>query len=105
MLPVFPAWADTVRFSPEHPVPTVLHESDELKVVLVGMEPGQVLPEHPAPAAMFHVLDGTGTVTVDGAPADVGPGATIIAASGTRRGWRARTRLVFLGSLANPGAE
>lgn len=102
---VFPAWAETVRFSPEHPVPTVLHESDELKVVLVGMEPGQVLPEHPAPAAMFHVLDGHGVVTIDGTPADVAPGATVTVPSGARRGWLAQTRLVFLGSLANPGNE
>lgn len=102
---VFPSWAETVRFSPDHPVPTVLHESDELKVVLVGLEPGQVLPEHSAPAAAFHVLDGSGIVTVDGAPAQVGPGATIVVTSGARRGWRAQSRLVFLGSLGNPGAE
>ena len=102
---VFPSWAETVQFSPAHPVPTVLLDSDELKVVLVGLEPGQVLPEHPAPAAVFHVLDGTGTVTVDGVSAEVGPGATITVPSGARRGWQAGTRLVFLGSLGNPSAE
>jgi quercetin dioxygenase-like cupin family protein len=99
------SWADTVQFSPDHPVPTVLLDTDELKVVLVGLEPGQVLPEHPAPAAVFHVLDGIGIVTVDDVPAEVGAGATITVPSGARRGWRAETRLVFLGSLGNPGAE
>jgi quercetin dioxygenase-like cupin family protein len=102
---ILPTWVETVRFSSEHPVPTVLQESDELKVVLVGMEAGQLLPEHPAPAAMFHVLDGTGLVSIDGTPTEVGPGSTIVVPSGAQRGWRARTRLVFLGCLANPGAE
>ncbi len=104
-MPVFPTWPDTVRFSADGPTPTVLQYTEELKVVLVGLEPGQVLPDHPAPAASFHVLEGKGVITVDGTSTEVAAGATIVVPSGATRGWRATTRLVFLGSLGNPAAD
>lgn len=104
-MPSYPDWRQTVRYSPDGPAATVLHESVELKVVLVGLEPGQQLPAHPAPAASFHFLDGTGTMTVDEERLDVRPGCTVVVPSGARRGVIADTRLAFLGTLGNPAAD
>ena len=57
---VWTDWRSTVRFGDAGPGVTVLHESSELKVVLVGLRAGQALPDHPGPAASFHFLDGQG---------------------------------------------
>lgn len=57
---MWPDWRSAVEFSDEGPAVTVLHESSDLKVVLVGLEAGQGLPAHPGPAASFHFLDGHG---------------------------------------------
>ena len=96
------SWTETVQVSPHHPVPTMLLERHVLKAVLVRLGSDQVLPEHPAPPAVFHVLDGSGIVTADGVPAEVGAGALITVPFGARRGWRAATRLDALGALGDP---
>jgi quercetin dioxygenase-like cupin family protein len=83
----------------------VLHESGELKVVLVALAPGQALPAHPGPAASFHILDGRGIVAVDTAEIAVSAGAIVIAPTGTRRAVRAETALTFLGNLGDPRSE
>jgi len=83
----------------------VLHESAELKVVLVALAAGQALPAHPGPAASFHILSGTGAVVIDQVAHPVSAGATVIAASGTRRAVQATSALVFLGNLGEPAAE
>jgi hypothetical protein len=54
----WPDWRSVVSFSAEGPGVTLLHESPELKVVLVGLEVGQALVVHLGPAALFHFLDG-----------------------------------------------
>lgn len=98
-------WRGTVRFSADGPHVTVLHESAELKVVLVGLDAGQALPVHPGPAASFHILDGTGVVVVDDDEIAVSAGATVVAPTGARRAVRAGSALAFLGNLGDPGAE
>jgi quercetin dioxygenase-like cupin family protein len=98
-------WRGAVTFSGDGPGVTVLQQSDELKVVLVGLEPGQQLPVHPGPAASFHILDGTGTVVVDDDELAVSAGATVLVPPGARRVVRASTRLAFLGNLGDPASE
>lgn len=102
---VTPDWRSTVSFSDSGPGVTLLHESSELKVVLVGLEPGQALPPHPGPAASFHFLDGDGVIIVDNEQISVSRGATVIVPSGAVRGVRATSRLVFLGNLGDPASE
>jgi hypothetical protein len=46
----FSDWRASVSFSDAGPSVSVLHESKDLKVVLVGVEPGQSLPPHRGPA-------------------------------------------------------
>ena len=95
---VYPNWRDQVVFSADGPKPKVLLESPHFKVVLVGLEPGQKIPVHPAPAAVYHVLDGSGWITVAGERVAIEPGALVVVAEGAPRGFEARTRLVFMGS-------
>jgi quercetin dioxygenase-like cupin family protein len=102
---LWPDWSAGAQPSPERPGVSVLHESDELKVVLVTLNPGQALPPHPGPAASFHFLAGDGVMVVDEEEAAVGPGSTAIAPPGSRRSVRAVSRVVFLGNLGDPGSE
>lgn len=104
-MPAWPDWRDTVRFQTAGPGVTLLHESAELKVVLVGLEPGQALPAHPGPAASFHFLDGDGVMLVGPDEIDVVAGTTVVVPPGHTRSVTARTRLAFLGSLGDPGSE
>ena len=104
-MPVWSDWRDTVRFGDAEPEVTVLHESLELKVVLVGLRAGQSLPEHPGPAAVFHFLDGAAVMTVDAEQIEVTTGATVVVPPGGVRGVRAVTDVAFLGSLGDPAAE
>jgi quinol monooxygenase YgiN/quercetin dioxygenase-like cupin family protein len=98
-------WGKVV--APQDGVPDValLHETEDLKVVLVALNSGQALPPHPGPSACFHILSGTGAVVVDGVEHPVSAGATVIAAPGTQRSVRATTPLVFIGNLGDPGSE
>ena len=83
----------------------MLHKSSELKTVLVALGAGQALPDHPGPAACFHILDGSGTVVVDGEETPVSAGATVIVPTGATRGVRTTSKIVFLGNLGDPDSE
>ncbi len=98
-------WRAVVAPRDAGPDIAVLHESAELKVVLVALAAGHGLPEHPGPAASFHILSGTGAVVIDEVAHPVSAGATVVAASGTRRSVRATSPLVFLGNLGDPASE
>ena len=101
----WPDWRTTVTFSEDGPGVTLLHESPELKVVLVGLGVGQALPVHPGPSASFHFLDGEGVMVVGTEEVEVAAGATVVVPTGVSRGVRATSRLVFLGSLGDPASE
>jgi mannose-6-phosphate isomerase-like protein (cupin superfamily) len=104
-MPVWRNWHDTARFNADGPGVTVLHESAELKVVLVALEPGHALPAHPGPAASFHFLDGHGVMVVGTDEVDVAAGTTVVVPPGQTRSVRATSRLAFLGNLGDPGSE
>ena len=92
-------YADTEAqavFGQAGPQPQFLLDSEHFKVVLVGLEAGQQIPVHPETMAMYHFLEGKGTMTVNDQPYPIMPGATVIALPGATRGMRADTRLVFL---------
>lgn len=98
-------WRSAVRFDDHGPGVTVLHESAELKVVLVGLRAGQQLPVHPGPAASFTFLDGEAVMVVGDGEVPVAAGGIVIVPTGANRAVRAITDTVFLGNLGDPGSE
>ncbi|HLB48587.1 MAG TPA: cupin domain-containing protein [Anaerolineales bacterium] len=97
---VYPNWKDKVVFSAEGPQPQVLAETGKFRVVLVGLEPGQKLPPHPASQGVYHFLEGTGAMIVDGERVPVAPGVIVVVPDGAKRGVEAETRLAFLAARA-----
>lgn len=92
----YPDWEEEVVFSDEGPQPTILLEDDKIKVIVAGLKPGQGIPVHPEAQAMYHFLEGSGWMTVDGERIAVGLGATVFTPAGAARGMEAETRLAFL---------
>lgn len=91
-------WKEKVVFSQEGPQPQPLVATDTLKAVLVGLEPGQKIPSHPAPLAVYHFLNGEGWMIVEGERLPVQAGATVVVPEGATRGVDAKTQLAFLGT-------
>lgn len=93
---LYPNWQEKVAFGEDGPQPTLLASNDQMKVVLAGLMPGQKIPAHPEAMATYHILEGSGWMTVDDTQYPVSAGATIITADGASRGIKADTKLVFL---------
>ena len=87
-------------FSADGPKPQKLLETETLTTVLIGLEAGQKIPPHPAPAAAYHFLEGSGWVIVDDSRLAVQPGATVVVPDGASRSVEAETQLAFLGVRA-----
>lgn len=98
----FPAWRELIRYSAPGPEPTILRDDPEFRTILVGLEPGGRIPPHPERLALYHVLEGSGSMTVDGERYPLGAGATVIAPAGSSRGIEAETRLAFLAVRVGP---
>jgi len=95
--PVFyPDWREKIVFSAAVLQPQVLLEDARVKVVVAGLEPQQAIPVHPEGQGIYHFLEGTGKMTVNGQMFAVGPGATVCVPAGGTRGLEAETRLAFL---------
>lgn len=92
----YPAIKQEAVFGEDSPRPRFLVDSDRFKVILAGLNPDQAIPVHPEALAVYHFLEGTGTMTVNDEQYPITPGATVIALSGARRGIKATTRLIFL---------
>ncbi len=97
---LYPSWKDVAVFSHQGPRPQKLLETDILVVVIVGLEAGQKIEPHNAPASVFHILEGSGWMIVNGERLRVTQGATVIVPDGGSRGVEAETRMVFLGAQA-----
>jgi quercetin dioxygenase-like cupin family protein len=105
-MPSWTHWQETVRYSSDGPGVTLLHQSGALKVVLVGLEPGQMLPPHPGPPASFTFLDGAGTMLIGDDEVAVTAGSVAVVPDGQIRSVRADSeRLTFIGSLGDPASE
>jgi quercetin dioxygenase-like cupin family protein len=89
-------WKEKVVFAGNGPVPQVLVENENLKVVVAGLEAGQKIPEHPESTGVYHILEGEGVMFLDGELIPVSNGSTIVTRPGAVRGIEAKTRLAFL---------
>lgn len=93
---LFPDWREKVVYAHDGPQPQILMVNDKVKILVAGLEPGQKIPEHAEATSMYHFLEGTGWILVNGERLPVSPGATIVMPDGTVRGMEAKTRLAFL---------
>lgn len=104
-MPNWPNYEDAVAFSPEGPGVQLLHIDDKMKVLLVGLEPGQSLPPHEGPGASFSFLSGSGTMVIGDEEIEVSAGSLAVVPRGANRSIRTDDdRLVFMGTLSDPNA-
>ncbi|MBW7885261.1 MAG: cupin domain-containing protein [Caldilineaceae bacterium] len=87
---------EQATFSAAGPQPRFLLDSEQGAVVVAGLEAGQQIPAHPEGTAIYHFLEGSGTMLVDAERYAVAAGSTVIVPAGAHRGMQAATRLVFL---------
>jgi quercetin dioxygenase-like cupin family protein len=92
----FPAWRERIRYAGPDPEPTVLHDDPGVRTILVGLEPEGRIPTHPERLAIYHFLEGSGSMTVSGERYLLTAGATVIAPAGSSRAIEAESRLAFL---------
>ena len=93
---LYPNWKDKISYASDGPKPQILMADEKVKVILAGLEPGQVIPEHAEAQAMYHFLEGTGWMIVDDERYPVSAGASVVMPEGAVRGMEAETRLAFL---------
>ena len=91
----FPNVSKNIIFSIENPQPQSLYAEGQVKVITIGLEPGQNIPIHPEGLTVYIFLKGKGWMTVNGERLAVNPGATVITPAGAQRGIEAITRLSF----------
>jgi len=89
-------WQDFVIYGDERPNPQTMIENDRVRVIIAGLKPGQRIPVHPEAAAVYHFLEGQGTMTVNDEQFPVQPGTVIVMDEGAQRGMLAETQLVFM---------
>lgn len=83
-------------FDGDGPRPQFVLDSEKMKALVAGLEPGQRIPSHPEAMAVYYFLEGEGVMTVDGEEMAVAAGSLVIAPPGSARGLRATSRLSFL---------
>jgi len=89
---------DAARFSREGPVKTDIARIAGSNIVLVCLEPGQVIPPHPEPyAVIFVVLEGEGVITSGTQEHPVTPLHLVAVKKDEDRGIRCAQRMVLLG--------
>jgi len=103
--PYFPDWRELVTFASPGPQPLLLRDTEGLRVLLAGLEPGGRIPPHPERLAVYHILEGAGWMIVDDERFALSAGTTVIAPRGSRRGIEAESRLAFLAVRVGPDLD
>ncbi len=98
-------WTEGVAFGTGGADPQSLLENEDLKMVLVGLEPNQRIPPHRVPAAVYYFIEGSGWITVNGDRFEVEAGLIVRTPEGAQRSLEATTRLIFLGAHAKPNGH
>ena len=75
-------------------MPQILKVTQDYKIPLICMEPGQLIPPHPSGTGIFYIVSGTAVMTVDDKEIDVKAGNMIFVEKEEARGIRAVERLV-----------
>ena len=93
---LYPDWKDKISYASDGPKPQILMADEKVKVLLAGLEPRQVIPEHAEAQSVYYFLEGTGWMIVDDERYPVSAGASMVMPKGAVRGLEAETRLAFL---------
>lgn len=93
---LYPDWKEKIVYGTDGPEPQILMADEKVKVILGGLKPGQKIPDHAEAQAMYHFLEGSGWMTVDGERLPVAAGATVVMPKGSVRGMEAETQLAFI---------
>jgi quercetin dioxygenase-like cupin family protein len=93
---LYPDWREKVVYGEKGPKHEILSETDRVRVLIGGIQAGQVIPSHPEGEGVYYFLEGTGWMTVDDERFAVAPGAIVIVPPGSKRGIEADTQLAFL---------
>ena len=88
--------SDVVKFSPTGPDPYLFHDTEGFRSLVLGFEPGQSTPLHPAGPATYYVVEGEGWITEDTTRYEVKPGSLVAVGAGVNRRIEAKTRLTIL---------
>ncbi len=72
---LYPNWKDQVVYGVDGPQPHILMANEKVKALMAGLAPGAKIPEHAEAQSLYHFLEGTGWMTVDGKrlPVSAGP--------------------------------
>ena len=90
-----------VEFYPDSKNSFIVFDSEQARLALFCSEPGQGVKKCCSNSrVMMTVLEGEGTFLTDGAEVHGGPGSVIIWEPGESHGYIAKTRLVFLATIA-----
>jgi len=90
-----------VEFYPDSKNSFIVFDSDQARLALFCSEPGQGVKKCRSNSrVMMTVLEGEGTFLTDGEEVHGGPGSVIIWEPGESHGYIAKTRLVFLATIA-----
>lgn len=100
MIPV--SLLEKVRFLSDRPCSQLVHSSENMRVVVFGLEPGQVIPPHVSPSSvLMAVIQGSGTFTVAEGVRPVRAGDVTICAPNEPHGMAAgEERMVILAVIA-----
>lgn len=99
----YPVVQELAVFDSDGPRPQFLVDSQKLKVIIAGLEPGQQIPLHPETLAVYHFLAGDGVMIVNNEKFAVAAGSTVVTPPGAARGMRATSRLTFLAAKTGEG--
>ncbi len=102
------AAADAVTANPNRPATAVVHDTDDARLIVFRLSPGQLVPPHRNGSTVtLTVVSGHGFIAGEGEERDVAPGETVIFAPNELHGMRATTeQLVLLATITpRPGSR
>ncbi len=85
--------SERIQFGPMFQ-PQIVRNANGLKVPLICMEPGQFIPPHPGGTGVFYIMEGKGTMTIEGKEVAVSAGDMIFIEKGEARGIKAVEKLI-----------
>lgn len=88
------------QFNADKVQPKVLYSSQNLRVFVVAMRAGQEVAPHPSTLAIFCILKGRGTFSIDDLNYPVQAGSLLVGADGTSRGLKCDEEIILVGARA-----